>query len=451
VTFLDYREANEFAAWLGMRLPTEAEWTRAARGDGNNVWPWGTQQGQDAYAEENLEQLRLLKTSDKKRKPVGTVAAGAGPFGHVDMFGQVWQFVSGLSFRPINGEDPFKDEWKRMQKDKVGGLLTSPPLWRDNFALGKGGSFLSGGEPIQLLVDARAPMQTIDVLTSVGVRLAKSMRPGYDLLYSLLRSTYNRNRFALEQDVDLTQQVGAERYELGADGFPTAYHAVSFAPVNWLSQEKNADLGKLLEKTQEEPMLIGTFATTVPLAEPAVAAGHYSVLFRKEGMPRELVDAIKAGHKEMAALARKPKKDDDKDKDTEDGGKEHKAGWRDVLARFGLTEADVTPKEAANGLKFIRIDGQEVSTERDCFLLYGNEGKVTAVVPATNQKLAIGSNAITPDITLEADAKGRAVVKFRIGSPATSRNSKRVVEIPFQVTLDRAAPTGDDAWRLPGN
>ncbi|MBL8729715.1 MAG: SUMF1/EgtB/PvdO family nonheme iron enzyme [Planctomycetes bacterium] len=450
VTFVDYREANEFAAWLGMRLPTEHEWTRAARGDGSNVWPWGGQQGQDAYAEDNLEQLRLLKTSDKKRKPVGTVAAGAGPYGHVDMFGQVWQFVSGLSYRPINGEEPFKDEWKRMQKDKVGGLLTSPPLWRDNWALGKGGSFLSGGEPIQLLVDARAPFQTIDVLTSVGVRLAKSLRPGYDLLYSLLRSTYDRSPFASDQDIDLTQQVGAERYEIGTDGFPTAYHAVSMAPVNWLSQEKSADVNKLLEKTQQEPMLVATFATTVPLADPAVPAGHYSVLFRKEGMPRELVDAIKAGHKEMVALARKPKKDDDKDKDTDDGGTERKAGWRDVLARYGLTEADVAGKEAANGLKFVRVDGVQVSTERDCFLLHGNEGKVVAVVPAPNQKVSAASGAVPSSLTLEADAKGRAVAKFRIGSLATSR-SKKIVEIPFQVTLDRTAPTGDDAWRLPGN
>lgn len=454
VTFVAYREANEFAAWLGMRLPTEAEWTRAARGDGANVWPWGGNQGPDAYSEANLEQLRLLKSSDKKRKPVGTVAGGTGPYGHLDMFGHVWQFVAGLSYRPINGADPFKDEWKRLQKDKVGGLLTAPPLWRDNAALAKGGSFLSGGEPIQLLVDARAPFETIDVLTSVGVRLAKSLRPGYDMLYSLLRSTFNRSRFVGGQDIELAQQVGAERYELGDDGFPTAYHAVTFAPVNWLWQDK-PDFGKLLEKAQQEPILVGTFATTVPLAEPAVPAGHYSVLFRKEGMPKELEAAIKAGHRDMAALARKPKKDADKDKDKDkegaepedDDGKEKQGAWREVLARYGLTDADVTPKEAANGLKFVRIDGLEVSTERDCFLLHGNEGKVVAVVPAPNQKLAIGA-PFPPTLVLEADAKGRMVAKFRTGAPASPRDPKKVVGVPFQVTLDRMMPGPDEGWRL---
>lgn len=101
-------------------------------------------------------------------------------------------------------------------------------------------------------------------------------------------------------------------------------------------------------------------------------------------------------------MARKPKKDDDKPAD--DGGKEHKGGWREVLARYGLTEQDVVGKEAQNGLKFVRIDGLEVSTERDCFLLHGNEGKVVAIVPAPNQKFAIGG-PVAPELVMEPDVR----------------------------------------------
>lgn len=446
VANIDYREANEFAASLGMRLPTEAEWTRAARGDGSNMWPWGdAEQAPDAFREEALENLRIAKSRDKDRKPVGTVDGNAGPFGHADMFGHVWQFVAGRGNGPINGEDPWKDEWKRLQKDKVGKLLTSPPLWKDEVVLAKGGSYLSAGEPIQLLVDARAPLQTIEVFPGVGLRLAKSLRPGYDMLFSLLRSTFNRDCFVRGQEIDLAQQIGVERYELGADGFPSAYEAISFAPVNWLAEGRSSDLRKLLEATQEAPLLIGTLATSMPLAEPSVPAGHYSVLFRQDGMPRELVEAIKTGHREMVALAKKPKKDGDEEKDD----KPKKNDWRSIVQRYGLTEDDVAKKEAANGLKFVRIDGLEIPTDHDVFLLHDNEGKVTAAIRAPNKKFALAGGQVAPQIEIDADDKGRMVVRITTGAPPSSENTRRAVAIPFHVTLDRAAASGDDAWRTP--
>ncbi|MBX3461594.1 MAG: SUMF1/EgtB/PvdO family nonheme iron enzyme [Planctomycetes bacterium] len=445
VTFVDYREANAFAASLGMRLPTEAEWTRAARGDGNHVWPWGAGEPKnDVFTEAALEQLRILKSSDRDRKPVGTVAAAAGPFGHADMFGQVWQLVSGTGYRPINGEDPFTDEWKRLQKDKVGALLSSPPMWKDDRALAKGGSYLSGGEPITLLIDARAPMQTIDVLASVGVRLAKSLRPGYDLLLSTLRGAFNRNVFLTQQDVDLGQQVGAERYELGADGFPTAYDAISFAPVNWLSADKNPELGKLLDATQQQPLLVGVLVTTVPLAAPELPAGAYAVLFRKQGVPRELTEAVKVGHKELAAPAKKPKNGET------EAAAPGKGGWREIVARYGLTEADVASKDAANGLKFVRVDGLEVPIEHDLLLLSGSDGKVAAFTQAPNHKFALGG-PLAPEIAVEACAKGRMQVKLRAGAPASAANAKRVVDMRLHFTLDRPAPAAGDGWRLPGS
>lgn len=457
VTYVSWREANEFAAWLGMRLPTEAEWTRAARGDGNNLWPLSPagDAAKDVFSDELLKQLGIFGSRNQVLKPCGTVQAATGPFGHLDMFGQVWQLIADLGYRPIHNADVFAEEWKRLKKDKVGELLQAPPAWKDDRVIAKGGSYLSAGEPVTLLIDARAPMLPIDVLESVGVRLAKSIRPGYDFLYSSLRGTYHRGQFAPDQEVDLGSQTGAERYELGGDGFPTGYHALSFAAVNWLSAEKNIDLQKLGERSQTTPLLVGTMATTSALAG-GVPAGIYSVLYRREGVPRELVDAVKQGHKELVAL-QKDKQKDDKQKDDakaegdgdkgEKNDKNRRTTWREIIARFGLTEQDVAGKEAADGrLAFVRVDGLEVPVANDCFLLHGNDGKVVAVLPATNAKPAIAS-PFAPTLVVEADEKGKAVGKLHLPVPLSQQNLKRIVEFKLNVTLDLAAPAADRPWR----
>jgi len=459
VTFVSWRAANDFAAWLGMRLPNEAEWTRAARGDGKATWPTAKADdpATDRYTEQLLKDLRLASSADKANKPIGTVATAAGAFGHMDMFGQVWQLLGEQGFQPINGRDAFEAEWKSLMKDKAAMALKSPPAWKDENVLAKGGSFLASNEPIQLLIDARAPMQTVDVLESVGFRLAKSMKPGYDALYSALRGTFNKNPFAVDQQVDLGSQVGAERYELDTNGFPTSYATITFAPVNFLSKDKSPEVGKLLEQSQTTPMLLGALMTTSPLAVPAAPAGLYSVLYRKAGAPRELVEAVKAGHKELVAAqknkpADKPEGEDDKkedDKKEDDKKKDKKKPWRDIVSRFGVTDEEVLSKEAANGnLKFLRIDGREVPITEDVFLLHGNEGKIIAAWPVPNAKPAATPEAIQ-SMSLEANDKGKALVKVRFGTPLTLGNGKKFADVQMHVTLDRDAPSADKPWRLP--
>ena len=447
VVYLSRRDAVRWAGWLGMRLPTEEEWTRAARGDGQQVWPWGANKELgDKFQEAILDQLKLNNMRDRTLKQVGSTSFASGPFGHFDMAGQIWEFTAQLGFGPICGQKAFEAEWKRTQKDKVGQLLKDIPLWKDDGCIVKGGSYLSAGDPIQFQIDCRFRLQNDEVLEGVGVRFAKSMRPGYDQLLSLVSSDYNQDLFevgANVQSVDFDGQVGAERYVLDDSGYPLEYHALSFAPVNWLSAEKSTTMAKVEERSRTLPLLVGTLSSTEPMLEPKLPAGIYSVAFRAKGMTKELKDAIKAGYKDVQnELKRKQKGGEAKE---EDKPEVKKGDWRTVLNRFGITDADLEPKGADTSIDFIRLDGYQVPTEQALFLFYDNNGKWVGHCKADG--IVAGSLAAN-EVAFGADKQGKAKVEFKVRATML-KDQKKGVEYKLDLTLDQDPPKAGEVWRLP--
>lgn len=83
---VNWNQANQYAAWAGGRLPTEAEWEKAARSTDARIYPWGEQAISDQLLNYNFVKGDTM--------PVGSYPAGAGPYGTLDMAGNVEEWVA---------------------------------------------------------------------------------------------------------------------------------------------------------------------------------------------------------------------------------------------------------------------------------------------------------------------------------------------------------------------
>jgi formylglycine-generating enzyme required for sulfatase activity len=111
VTHVNWFEAAAFAAWAGKRLPSEAEWEKAARGTDAREYPWGN----------NWDASRVTRDRSSAEK-VGQHPNGASPFGAFDMAGNVFEWTASWYDAYPNAPLKFAEYGEQMKVIRGGGF-----------------------------------------------------------------------------------------------------------------------------------------------------------------------------------------------------------------------------------------------------------------------------------------------------------------------------------------
>jgi formylglycine-generating enzyme required for sulfatase activity len=89
VVNVSYNDALDYCRWAGTKLPTEAQWEKAAHGTDGSRFPWG----------DDFDKSKFWCSASRfgdagGTKPVGSFPSGASPYGALDMAGNVYQWCS---------------------------------------------------------------------------------------------------------------------------------------------------------------------------------------------------------------------------------------------------------------------------------------------------------------------------------------------------------------------
>ncbi|MBL8863282.1 MAG: formylglycine-generating enzyme family protein [Planctomycetes bacterium] len=288
VVGVSWPEARAYARWAGLRLATEAEHARAARGDSERTWPWG----EDARV--GLHAVSAENANDGAPQPVASFPSGGGRFGVHDLAGNAWEwtddrYVAFPGYRPR--------EWSYgsgAARTRVTGIAAFDPEQR----VAVGGSFqmpltlCRSGIRRGLLPDQRA--------AAVGFRCAASARRGADVARRLSEGelapeSRPRGAAALPRP-DPRRTLALEGWRTlesePLEGWkPPAHYAViagydviAFAALEVVPVRDPQTLDR--DSLEIGPIWIGYLHTTLSLSVPELPPGTYAVGWRPRGLRR---------------------------------------------------------------------------------------------------------------------------------------------------------------------